>query len=138
MNAAAVCPDCRLPGVDAGIGGSWWWCRHCDAMWDGVPDLQPVVLDRFTRPTVPDEIVPVAAPRSGRELWLRACHGLEPAEALDPRDREDLVAELVVRGWSDVQIAEHTRMSTYTTGRIRDRLQLAPNVLGVGRQGAVA
>lgn len=74
--------------------------------------------------TVPAEI---AVPRSGQQLWLRCCLGLEPAEMLDTRDREDLVAELVGRGWTDVQIAVHTKMSTYTTGRIRRRLGLPSN-----------
>jgi len=120
---AAMCPDCRLPGVDAGVGGTWWWCRHCDAMWDELVGDPPVLVADRRRRAVPDELVP----RSDRELWLRCCHGLEPAEALDSRDREDLVAELVARGWTDVQIAGHTRMSTYTTTRIRERLQLPAN-----------
>jgi hypothetical protein len=63
-----------------------------------------------------------SAARSGALLWAACCAGREPAESLDPRDREDLVAELVARGWSDVQIAVLTRMSTYTTARIRQRV----------------
>ncbi|MEV0085237.1 hypothetical protein [Saccharopolyspora sp. NPDC050642] len=30
-------------------------------------------------------------------------------------------------GWTDPQIAAHCRMTTYTTGRIRERLKLRPN-----------
>lgn len=49
-----------------------------------------------------------------------------PAEALDQRDRERLVYDLWAAKWSDVEIATHTRMSTYTTARIRRDLGLAP------------
>jgi hypothetical protein len=60
-------------------------------------------------------------------LWEACCAGREPAEALDPRDREDLVAGLVECGWTDVEVAVHTRMSTYTAARIRDRVGARPN-----------
>lgn len=77
----------------------------------------------MTRRLVPDAVrQPRSAARSGALLWAACCAGREPAESLDPRDREDLVAELAARGWSDVQIAVLTRMSTYTTGRIRQRV----------------
>lgn len=46
-----------------------------------------------------------------------------PAEQLPPGERERLVRELTAEGWGTVAIAEHTRMSTYTTQRIRSRLQ---------------
>jgi hypothetical protein len=65
-------------------------------------------------------------PRSGALLWAACCAGREPAESLDPRDREDLVADLVDAGWTVVQIAEHTRMTTYTTGRIAARVAGRP------------
>lgn len=48
-----------------------------------------------------------------------------PAEALSTREREALVRKLHGLGWTDVEIATHTRMTTYTTGRIRSRLGLA-------------
>lgn len=77
----------------------------------------------MTRRLVPDAVrQPMSAARSGASLWAACCAGREPAEVLDPRDREDLVASLVERGWSDVQIAVLTRMSTYTTARIRVRV----------------
>lgn len=60
-------------------------------------------------------------------LYALARAGREPAEALTTSDRARLVAELVNRGWTDRRIAEHTRQSTYTTARIRDRLGLTAN-----------
>lgn len=79
----------------------------------------------MTRRLVPTEVrQPLSGTRSGRLLWQACCAGREPAEALDVRDREDLVASLVARGWSDVDIAVLTRMSTYTTTRIRERIGL--------------
>lgn len=72
---------------------------------------------------------PVRRPRSGQLLWQACCQGREPAEALDQRDREDLVASLVEQGWTDTEIATLTRMSTYTTSRIRARLSFAANAM---------
>jgi hypothetical protein len=74
--------------------------------------------------------------RSGQLLWAACCAGREPAEALDPRDREDLVAALVKRGWTDMEIATLTRMSLYTTARIRHRLVLSPNRVSAARYEA--
>lgn len=59
--------------------------------------------------------------------YLAARVGREPAEALVPGDRARLVAELHDRGWDDTAIASHTRMTTYTTARIRGALGLLPN-----------
>lgn len=50
-----------------------------------------------------------------------------PAEALSTREREALVRKLHGLGWTDVEIATHTRMTTYTTVRIRGRLGLVAN-----------
>lgn len=70
---------------------------------------------------------PVAHTLADQQL-LEACRtGHEPAEVLPTYAREWLVHELVCEGWTDLQIAEHTRMSTYTTARIRERLGLAAN-----------
>lgn len=61
-------------------------------------------------------------------LLYRAClTGREPAEALCAHDRHRLVAELHRLGWDDHVIAVHTRMTTYTTARIRAGLDLLPN-----------
>ncbi len=57
--------------------------------------------------------------------YRAALDGREPAEALTTRDRARLVAELTAAGWSVPDIAEHTRQTTYTTARIRDRLVAA-------------
>ena len=40
---------------------------------------------------------------------------------LTSAERERLVLELSGRGWSDLDIALHTRMTEYTTARIRTR-----------------
>lgn len=65
----------------------------------------------------------------GTEVLYRAARlGREPAEALATADRWRLVAELHRLGWSDVQIAEHCRMTLYTTARLRaDLLGLPAN-----------
>ena len=58
-------------------------------------------------------------------LYARARAGREPAEALTTDDRARLIVELAGRGWTDVQIATHTRQTTYTTARIRERVAVA-------------
>ncbi|GAB3670460.1 hypothetical protein GCM10027597_01770 [Saccharopolyspora tripterygii] len=77
------------------------------------------------RPLTNPPTAPTA--RSPQRRWRACCRGELPAEALSTRDREDLVAELHTRGWTDAQIALHTRMSLYTTARIRDRIGRDPN-----------
>ena len=61
-----------------------------------------------------------------REVRSLCWRGELPAECLNPRDREHLVYELWLAGWTDVEIATHARMTTYTTARIRDRLGIEP------------
>jgi hypothetical protein len=81
-----------------------------------------------------------SATNANARAWLRsqeapdeplrytAAHaGREPAEALTTHDRARLVAELVIRGWTDQRIAEHTRQTLYTTCRIRERIGLSAN-----------
>jgi hypothetical protein len=72
---------------------------------------------------------PVTRPRhSARASLVRAVlAGREPAEALPRREREDLMCAWHDAGWTDVEIAAHTRWSTYTVGRIRSALGLRPN-----------
>lgn len=62
-----------------------------------------------------------------RQHYLAALAGEIPAEALPTHVRHRLVARLHRSGWTDVEIATHTRMTTYTTARIRAGLGLAPN-----------
>lgn len=57
-------------------------------------------------------------------LWRACLDGREPAESLSTEQRERLVVLLLARGWSVALIAEHTQMSTYTTARICERIQL--------------
>lgn len=65
--------------------------------------------------------------------YRRARAGLEPAEVLTPFDRRVLIAALVRDGLDDIEIAEHTRWTTYTVGRLRDELRLRPNPLRAPR-----
>lgn len=60
-------------------------------------------------------------------LYGRALRGLEPAEALSTADRKRLLAELHGWGWTDAEVAAHTRLTTYTAARIRAALGLLPN-----------
>lgn len=61
-------------------------------------------------------------------LLFEAClAGREPAESLPTELRTRLVGQLVAQGWTDAEIAALTRMSTYTTARIRSRDGLTPN-----------
>jgi hypothetical protein len=69
---------------------------------------------------------PRTAPITRARLYRACLAGDLPAEILDdPRDRERLLRELWSCGWTDAEIATHTRMTTYTTGRIRARIGLA-------------
>lgn len=72
--------------------------------------------------------IKLSRPRSSQWIWEACVEGREPAESLTTKDREDLVYHLVHDlKWTDLAIAEHTRMSTPTTARIRERLGLEPN-----------
>lgn len=62
-----------------------------------------------------------------RLLYHAAVNGRVPAEALPTHLRWQLVADLHRRGWTDLEIAVHTFMTTYTTARIRESLGLRPN-----------
>lgn len=77
----------------------------------------------------PNQLVSTLRPerRGERRLFLEARAGRLPAEALPTQLRWQLVIDLHSLRWTDVEIAEHTRMTTYTTARIRDSLGLRPN-----------
>lgn len=65
-----------------------------------------------------------ARPVYDQHLYDRCRAGLEPAELLTTAAREHLVYELWLLGWTDVEVAAYTRMSTYTAAAIRTRLGL--------------
>lgn len=92
----------------------------------------------MTRRRVPTTLrQPMSGARSGQLLWRACLEGREPAEALHWRDREDLVAGLVQNGWTDREISALSRMSLYTTARIRHRLVLPPNRVSAARYDAL-
>lgn len=66
-------------------------------------------------------------PVTDRQLYAACLAGDLPAELLPPGRRRLLLHELHALGWTDVEIATHTRMTTYTTARLRDQLGLDPN-----------
>lgn len=69
---------------------------------------------------------PVPSKPQSRARLIAACWaGREPAELLDPRERELLLFELWQDRWTDAEIAQHTSMTLYTTCRIRERLGLS-------------
>lgn len=65
--------------------------------------------------------------RRVREDYLGAYYGHVPAEALPTHLRWRLVAQLHHAGWTDRQIAELTKLTEYTTARIRTGMGLKPN-----------
>lgn len=66
-------------------------------------------------------------PITNQHAYTACLSGQLPAEALPTTDREQLIRVLHRRGWTDVEIAVHTSMTTYTTARIRSRIRLSPN-----------
>lgn len=60
------------------------------------------------------------------EAARRCLRGELIAEELTSTSRELVVAWLHAQGLTDTEVAERTRMSTYTTSRIRSRLGLPP------------
>lgn len=78
---------------------------------------------------------PDTAPIARAHLLAACRRGDLPAEALPTEDRERLLQQLWRAGWTDVEIAAHTRLTTYTAGRIRERLGLQAHP---STRGAVA
>lgn len=70
-------------------------------------------------PPRPPDTAPVGRARLRAACW----RGQEPAERLDPADRDELVSELLAAGWTVAEIAAHTQMTTYTAARIVERLR---------------
>lgn len=71
--------------------------------------------------------LPLAEPDPMRDLYVLCLDGEAPAEALSTVARGLLVAELCIDGWTDQQIAAHTRLTLYTATRIRAGLGLSPH-----------
>lgn len=71
----------------------------------------------------------IPAPRDYAEERLihMAMEGILVAEELTTKARERLFTELHSLGWTDLEMAVHTRTTPYTTARIRDRLGLTAN-----------
>ena len=67
--------------------------------------------------------------RASYIVSLRAAlDGTLPAEALPPDAKADLMHFLVREcGWTDREVAVHTRWTDYTVARIRNHLGLQPN-----------
>lgn len=75
-------------------------------------------------------------PETSDPALIDACRrGHEPAELLTTSEREHLIFDLWAAGWTDLEIATHCRMTTFTTARIRARLGLAAHP---STKGAVA
>lgn len=90
----------------------------CAACWDAHEVALANRRERYRRhPNRPTNPIQYRAALTGRE----------PAEALCGADRDLLWRTLVGWGWTDRRIAEHTRTTTYTTVRIRERLGLSAN-----------
>lgn len=68
--------------------------------------------------------------RTNRMLYRAVLEGTEPAETLPTILRQRVVAELHHRGWTDVEVAGHTFMTTYTACRIREEMGLSPRSRG--------
>lgn len=67
---------------------------------------------------------PDTAPMARAKLYAACRRGDLPAELLDTADRERLVRWFWRLGWTDVEIATRTHMTTYTAARIRSRIGL--------------
>lgn len=65
--------------------------------------------------------------RGTTKRYRRAYAGMLTAEELPQHERDSLVRQLVADGYTDRDIAWHTRMTEYTTIRIRERLGLQAN-----------
>lgn len=70
---------------------------------------------------------------------LTACwNGVLPAELLERGDRDQLIYELWIARWTDAEVATHTRLTTYTAARIRERLGLEARLPLQGKETGAA
>lgn len=73
------------------------------------------------------EETPQGGPVSSMTAVEACLRGERPAEALTRQERYEVVRRLHAQGLTDAQIAERTRLQTYTTSRIRGGLGLPAN-----------
>lgn len=64
---------------------------------------------------------PFTSPQTLALCWA----GKEPAELLTRGERDLLLFELWFKGWTDLQISVHMKLTLFTTCRIRERLGLS-------------
>lgn len=70
--------------------------------------------------TFPVPRKPFTSPRVLALCWA----GKLPAETLTRKERDLLLFELWAKGWTDLQISAHMKLTLFTTCRIRERLGL--------------
>lgn len=70
--------------------------------------------------TFPVPRKPFTSPRLLAACWA----GQEPAERLTRGERDLLLFELWTKGWTDLQMSVHMKLTLFTTCRIRERLGL--------------
>lgn len=63
---------------------------------------------------------PSTSPQTLAACWA----GREPAELLARGERDLLLFELWFKGWTDLQVSVHMKLTLFTTCRIRERLGL--------------
>lgn len=81
---------------------------------------------------------PPTQPILYRRLTAACWNGGLPAELLQRGDRDQLIYDLWEAGWTDAEVAVHTRLTTYTAARIRARLGLAVRPLRKGKETGAA
>lgn len=70
--------------------------------------------------TFPVPRKPFTSPQTLAACWA----GKEPAELLTRGERDLLLFELWMKGWTDLQVSVHMKLTLFTTCRIRERLGL--------------
>lgn len=77
-------------------------------------------MNQDQRDALPTPLRPATNP-----VVLAACWaGREPSELLTRGERDLLLFDLWMKGWTDLEMSVHMKQSTYTTCRIRERLGL--------------
>jgi len=79
--------------------------------------------------TITHDTTAPTRPVTDHQVYALCLAGHLPAEILPSGRRRLLIHELHTLGWTDLEIASHTRMTLYTAARLRDQLGLAPNAV---------